>query len=181
MANRASGARVLNCLVAAVPSLSRDGALTRCGSRCSHYIKAHRGVGFGSQLRGFYFSGTSAGLVVSPRFSWQEQAGGRLPLLLILYNFQPHSVSFVRAQKREWQTAPQAPLSLQLCSSWFGGASSQAPHPSLPQVCESSLVELALLSAKGHARLTCSVASAVATARCRGEPFAGLFPAARPP
>ena len=30
-----------------------------------------------------------------------------------------------------------------------------------------------LLSAKGHARLACSVASALATARCRYQPFAG--------
>ena len=56
----------------------------------------------------------------------------------------------------------------------LASASSQAPHPSLPQVCESSLAPLLLLSAKDLARLTCSVASALTTARCRCRSFAGL-------
>ena len=36
-----------------------------------------------------------------------------------------------------------------------------------------ALTPLLLLSAKGHARRACSVASALATARCRYQPFAG--------
>ena len=40
------------------------------------------------------------------------------------------------------------------------------------------LIPLRLLSAKGHARLTCSVVNAIATVRCRYQPFAGA-PAAR--
>ena len=35
------------------------------------------------------------------------------------------------------------------------------------------LIPLRLLSAKGHARLTCSVANVLATVRCRYQPFAG--------
>ena len=38
---------------------------------------------------------------------------------------------------------------------------------------QSALTPLLLLCAKGHARLACSVASALATARCRYQPFAG--------
>ena len=41
---------------------------------------------------------------------------------------------------------------------------------------QSALMPLLLLSAKSHARLTCSVVNALATVRCRYQLFAGLNP-----
>ena len=41
---------------------------------------------------------------------------------------------------------------------------------------QSALTSLLLLCAKGHARLACSVASVLAMARCRYQPFAGSSP-----
>ena len=59
---------------------------------------------------------------------------------------------------------------------WRGVSSSaQAPYRSLPRKRASSLISLLLLSASVLARLTCSVASALTTARCRCRTAAGTL------